>query len=96
MATAGDRLRRAVTEGFVLEAGQNQYCKIIVRDPGLGGAELQNMGGFVCTSDSITTFGPDRVAGTITQKEEDVAGHKLAYTLHFNAPVAKVGPAKAK
>ena len=54
------------------------------------------MGGFVCTPESITTFGPDRVAGTITQKEEDVAGHKLAYTLHFNAPVAKGGPARAK
>jgi hypothetical protein len=43
----------------------------IIRDPALGGRELQKMGGFVCKDDSVTVWGPERVEGTVMTFPED-------------------------
>jgi hypothetical protein len=86
----------AVKEGVVLHIGQNAYCKIVIRDRLLAGRELQNMGGFVCRDDSVTVWGPDRVEGTVMSahkgQEEEIAQHRVRYTLHFNAPILKRFP----
>ena len=70
------------------------FCKITIRDPSLGGRELQNMGGGVCDAEAITRLGPDRVEGTIfTRGEVDIGGHKILYALQFDAPVVNRSPA---
>lgn len=85
-----DAFSAAMKQGVLLMLGQDNYCKLVIRDPSLG-ADMQMMGGGICSSDSVKVFGPDRVQGHIASGPagRESLGHKLIYDLSFDAPVGK-------
>jgi hypothetical protein len=92
--TAGDRFDKAVTAGMTLEITVFDKgvldCMLLIRDPSLGERRILKTG--ACPAGAVTV-GPDRVEGTVMTspdgKEETLSGHKVSYTLRFNARVVK-------
>jgi hypothetical protein len=88
-----ERLDHAVTEGITIdmEVDPRRCGILVVRAPSLGERRLVKTSD-VCAAAAIT-IDSDRVEGTVTSspdgKEEIISGHKVSYTLHFNAPIMK-------
>jgi hypothetical protein len=73
--------------GLAVKFGVGNGIHVTIRHPALKG-ELQQSGGF---PPKLDVRGPDRVAGTLVTwpdgKVEEIGGHKVQYTIAFNAPV---------
>ncbi len=92
--TLADRLDQTFKTGLSLDMDDAARCLVLmIRDPSLGDRRLVKTGFAVCGADAVRVVGSERVEGTVMSspdgKEEIVSGHKVSFTLHFNAPVAK-------
>ena len=84
-----DDARGPVKEGLALKYGVGGAFHMTIRHPALKG-ELQSSGGLPKPPD---VRGPDHVAGTVASwpdgKVEDIAGHKVQFSIAFDAPVKR-------
>lgn len=92
--TLADRFDRAFEAGASLRisvfTNGSLDCMLLIRDPSLGDRRVLKLG--ACPAGAVTV-GPGRVHGTVVSstdgKEETLSGHKVSYTLRFDAPVVK-------
>ncbi len=83
-------ITKAVDEGLVVKFGPGGSSHVTVRHPVLAGRELQTSGG----GKPLDLRGPERVAGSVVtwpdgKEQEFPGGHKVAYSVRFNAPIRK-------
>lgn len=93
-----ERLDQEVTTGITIELNDAAHCvSLVIRHPSLGGQRLAKVGFKVCEPGAIKIVDSTRVEGRVRSSpdgaEETISGHKVSYSLTFNAPTTKWAPA---
>jgi hypothetical protein len=95
--TPMERLDQAVTTGITIDMDDTIHCaSLVIRHPSLGGRRLAKVGFKVCDPGAIKIVDSTRVEGMVRSSpdgaEETISGHKVSYSLTFNAPVSQGAP----